>query len=148
MYKCKHFKIKELVSEQVYRKYGENAWTFFDQKILLTLDNIRDFFGKPMTVNNWAYGGSLSQRGFRCNMDQIVKDKTEDGRMYCSQHCLGRAFDFNIKGMDCDDVRRDILNNQDLFPHITRMEHRDNSRTWVHIDIANIACDSIYVFKA
>lgn len=142
--KAKHFKVKELVSEIVYNKYGEGAWAFLDIRLIETLDQLREFFGKPMYVNNWYNGGGNSQRGLRCNMDPLVKNKN---RPYLSQHCLGTAVDFNVKGMTSKEVCKAILDNQDKFPHIKRMEHWDNTPSWTHIDLANIDTKEIYVFR-
>ena len=75
--KSKHFRIEELVSEKVFKKYGQKAWEFIKPEIILFLDEIREYYGKPVIVNNWLYGGELKQRGLRTNKDEIVEKKAE-----------------------------------------------------------------------
>ena len=74
MYKCTHFGIKELVSPIVYDKWKEQAWMFFDKNVLQDLDTIRETYGHPIIINNWASGGTLKQCGLRSNMDDLVND--------------------------------------------------------------------------
>ena len=78
MYICKYFTIKELVSKAVYNfytpRYGEKfIWGFFDDEDKQDIDKIRETWGKPIIINNWASGGNLSQCGLRCNIDPLVK---------------------------------------------------------------------------
>ncbi len=133
--KSKYFKIQELVSKAVYEKYGEKSWEFIDERLIKTLDLLREHFNKPITVNNWLFGGNLHQRGLRANKDEIVKNKSD---YYISQHCLGKAADLNVKGMTAQEVYEDILKNKGKFPLIARIENIKNTPTWVHIDVANV----------
>jgi len=145
MYKCKHFRLEELVSKIVFEKYGERAWSFFDPNLLKTLDDIREHFKKPIDINNWKWGGNFHQRGLRANCDDIVKKKTLNNQLYISEHILGRAFDFDVRGYEAEEVRREILKNNDKFPYIRRIE--DNV-SWVHIDGKPTGKYDIYLFKA
>ena len=70
------FGTKELVCPHVYEKFGESAWQFLDARLLHTLYVIREIVGRPVIVNNWAKGGNYSQRGLRCNVCPLVKEKT------------------------------------------------------------------------
>lgn len=133
MYKCRYFSIKELVSPIVYNKWGEQSWMFFDEDVLKELDYIRETFGSPIIINNWANGGSLKQCGLRSNMDELVKSKKT---LYLSGHILSKAFDLHsMYGY-----------NQKLFNHVynliknkklkkfKRLENFNNTKTWIHID--------------
>ncbi len=137
-YKCEHFKIQELVDKPTYEKYGESAWMFFNPVALKTLDGIRDYFNKPITVNNWASGGNMDSRGLRSPNDNT-------GSKW-GFHPKGNAFDFSVQGMTADEVREIIIEhqNEEPFCDITRMEI---NITWVHIDFANVDVDKIYLFK-
>jgi hypothetical protein len=56
-----NFDIRELVCKHCYDKFGENAWQFISLKLLSTLYVLRyKIFNKPITINNWHCGGSLS----------------------------------------------------------------------------------------
>lgn len=128
-YKTKHFKITELVDEETYNKFGEQAFMFFDKVALKTLDGIREYFGKPMLINNWNFGGNMDSRGFR-------KPTDPTGAPY-GQHRMGRAFDFSVQGMTADEVRAVIIAHQmeAPFDEITACEI---DVAWVHIDFRNI----------
>lgn len=139
----KYFKIQELVSEAVYKKYGEKSWEFIDTKLIKVLDLLREHFGKPITVNNWCFGGNLNQRGLRANKDELVVNKKD---YYISQHCLGKAVDFNVKGMTAQEVYEEILKNKDKFYLISRIENIKDTPTWTHIDVANV--DGFKIFNA
>lgn len=56
-----------------------------------------------MTINTWHNGGGLSQRGLRCNMCPLVKDKKS---VYISAHILGCAIDFNVKDTEIEDCKK------------------------------------------
>lgn len=84
-----------------------------------------------MVCNNWSGGGPYSQRGLRCNICQIPKDKTKAGRIYLSAHCAGAGFDFTVMGMSAADARKLIEQNGDKLPYAVRMEA---DVSWLHID--------------
>lgn len=123
MYKCKHFTIKELVPEDVYKRRGEKAWTVFDDRALMTLDALRDKFGS-LTVNDWSWGGTFSQSGLR----------TSDSKHYSqySQHTFGRAFDCKFKEHTAEEVREYVLANKSEFPYIGGLEL---GISWFHFDV-------------
>ncbi|WP_294141560.1 hypothetical protein [uncultured Sanguibacteroides sp.] len=83
-------------------------------------------------MNNWDSGGSSSQRGLRCNICKLVKDKTERGEIYLSAHCNGAGVDFEVKGMTAEEVRTKIAANMCLLPYPIRIER---GVSWVHLDI-------------
>lgn len=131
MYKCKHFKIQELVSKQVFNKYGDFCWRFFSENILRDLDTIREYHG-AITINNWLWSGSFSQCGFRSNLEPIVKEKKT---LYCSAHCMGKAFDLhssNIKKL-YQDIQK--LFNAGKLLAVKRIESPTSTKYgWCHID--------------
>ena len=51
MYRCNHFAIHELVPRNIFKDRGEKAWELLDDRLLITLDRLRERYG-PMTVNN------------------------------------------------------------------------------------------------
>lgn len=125
-----NFNIKELVCSHCYNKFGENAWQFLSTELLSVLYTLRYvIFNKPITVNNWASGGLLSQRGLRCNICQLVKSKND---VYISAHLLGKAIDFNVQNLNSDEVNQIIKDNIDKFEHPIRLEI--NTSGWSHVD--------------
>ena len=136
----KYFSIKELVSEEVYNKYRDDAWALFRTETLHCLLIIRIGIGKSITVNNWSYKKKyetkFDERGYRENLCDIVLKKTKRRIIYISGHVLGAAFDFTVKGMGAVDVRQWILKNENLFPCKIRLENKMNGEpiNWVHFD--------------
>ena len=145
----RYFDIRELVSQEVYKKNGENAWRFFDADILRVLLTIRrDIVKAPMVCNNWAKGGLLSQRGLRENTAPMVKAKTEAGLLYLSAHTMGKAFDLSSAKYTADQLRQMIQDHADMLPCNIRMESGKSAPTWLHIDTATAPSqsDKIYIF--
>lgn len=136
MYKCQHFSIKELVSPIVYKKWGEQSWMFFDENILKELDYIRETFGSPIIINNWANGGNLKQCGLRSNMDELVKNKKT---LYLSAHIMGKAFDLHSSYGYNQKLYNYIYNLiiQGKLKFFKRLENFNNTKTWIHIDTFN-----------
>lgn len=123
------FNIRELVCNHIYAKYGESSWQFMDTRLLHTLLVLRrDILKTPMVIN---YGSSY-QRGFRCNLCQLVKDKTSKSTLYASAHMLGKAFDASMKAIPASQAREMIKKNQHLLPYPIRIERNVN---WLHVDV-------------
>jgi uncharacterized protein YcbK (DUF882 family) len=86
-------------------------------KTATLLQRIRDLIGEPITVTSgyrpWKY-------------NELI------GGARRSRHIFGRAVDFRVKDMDCDDLRKL------LEPYVIgwrfRMEDKPGS-DWVHIDL-------------
>ena len=134
MYKCKYFQIRELVSPIVYNKWREQAWMFFDEGVLKELDLIRERFGTPIVINNWANNGSLRQCGLRSNLDQIPKTKTLQNQLYLSGHCAGKAFDLHASNnRRLYDLILSMIKQKEL-KYFRRLENFTSTYTWVHVD--------------
>lgn len=136
-----YFNIKELVCPHIYQKYGETAWMFLSTQLLHTLLIIRtEILNKPMIVNN---SSNWTQRGMRCNMCQIVKDKKAP---YLSAHVTGNAVDFNCNDLTAEQIRQTISQHKDKLPYKIRLEKDVN---WVHIDVYdNLSNNQIEYFTA
>jgi len=133
----KYFDIKELVSPFVHKIFGERSWKFLCPRALETLLIIRKNIDRSITVNDWAWGGKFTQRGLRSNLGYIFLKMFKRGKLYLSGHVLGRAFDFDVKGMTAIEVRQWIVDNEKLFPHKLRLEWKMKGKEirWVHLDL-------------
>lgn len=122
----KFFKDEELVCDHTYAKWGEKSWQFLDTAFLHNLLVIRrDILQVPMICNHEG----ANQRGLRCNLCELVKEKDE---VYLSPHKLGKAGDFTVKGMTAQEARSRIRNNAHLLPYPLRME---GGVSWLHVDV-------------
>ena len=136
-----YFQVRELVCEHTHAEWGERAWQFLDTDYLHALLVIRrDILQAPMTCNH----DEATQRGLRCNLCQIVKDKD---KLYLSSHVLGKAGDFTVKGLTAQEARSRIRQNAHLLPCNIRMEGGVN---WLHFDVLpQFGIDSkVYEFSA
>jgi len=121
-----YFDIDELVCDHTFKKWGEQAWQFLDTDYLHALLIIRrDILKKPM----WCNSTTKKQRGLRCNMCQMVKEKKA---VYLSSHVLGKAGDFSITGMTAEQARQKIKANASLLPCNIRIE---KAVSWLHFDV-------------
>lgn len=145
-----YFIIQELVSPKVYKKHGENAWKFLCPRMLHTILIIRIELGKPITVNDWHKGGKLKQRGLRSNLGYIFLSKFKKGIMYLSGHVLGKALDFDVKGMTGLEVRKWLVHNKEILPYKIRLESELNGKqiSWVHLDVIwELKNQMVYLFN-
>lgn len=141
-----YFDIKELVCPHVFEKHGEQAWGFFDPRLLADLLYVRHNIARPVWVNSWAVGGQYSQRGFRCNLCAIVNNNTKRDKLYISAHSQGMAVDFDVKGMTAEAVRKWIKDNAACLPYPCRLE---DGVGWVHLDVRNDGSrGKVITFKA
>ncbi len=129
----KYFDIRELVCPHTFKRFGNNSWQFLDTEILHVLLVLRqDILKTPLTINDYHRGDSHTQRGLRCNLCQLVKDKTAQGEIYLSAHVNGAGLDLIAKGITAEQTRKKIESFKSLLPYPVRLEKNVN---WVHIDI-------------
>lgn len=126
----KYFKLSELVCPHCIKSFGNNAWQFLSTELLSTIYILRTkVVNKPMIVNTAS--GSLTQRGLRCNICQLCRNKTSKNRIYMSAHNLGKAIDFTVNGVPAEQIRDMIRSNINEFEYPIRIEKDVN---WVHVD--------------
>jgi hypothetical protein len=127
VYKAKHFAIHELVPAAVYQARGERAWELLDDRLIVTLDRMRDRYGK-IQMNNYVWGGEDQWRGLR----------TSDSPYYSpySQHTFGRAADPMFQDITNAQVRQDILDNP-FFPCFEYVTSVELDTPHLHFDTRN-----------
>jgi len=125
MHTCEFFKIHELVPPHIYEDRGELAWELMDERLIITIDQLRKDFG-PMTINNYFWGGGRKESGLR-------DVECEYFRPY-SQHSFGRAADCLFEDVETESVRKAILDNPNRYPFINAVEL---GTSWLHIDVRN-----------
>jgi len=140
-----YFDLREVVSKQVYERYGQACWSFFDMRLLAVVVWLRQNLGIPLYCNDWDMGGKFDERGFRANLDPLVASKTKAGKLYCSAHCRGQAIDLSSGKMTAEEMRRWIRQHREDLPYPVRMEKDVN---WLHLDVANTTTDILVEFKA
>jgi len=123
MYQMIFFQPSEVLPKSWLDQYGEKALLAMDERILMSIDALRQYFAVPIMVNNWASGGQFYYRGLRTpQCPQYSAD---------SQHSFGRALDFDVLGLTADYVRGVIMANRARWPLITALELNVD---WIHAD--------------
>lgn len=124
-----HFKLEEFLDPETFKAHPVDGWRFLDPLLLMTMDRIRERYGKLITINNWEAGGQFKYRGFRPSAC------TEGAPL--SAHRRGMACDFDVAGMVAQQVRDDIAKNPENFDFnmINVVESTLNGKpiSWVHI---------------
>lgn len=138
MYTPKYFSIKELVPKHMYEQFGDRCWELLDERALITLDSLREKFGK-MTVNSWSWGGPRNWSGLRTLEYYQTGSAYNESR---SQHKYGRAFDVIFNDISPADVRKYVVGHPTEFPFINFLEIEI---TWFHFDVRN--CDRIKLWS-
>lgn len=112
----RNFKVKEFSC-----KDGSDV-VFISPKLVLILQSIRDYFGKPVTINS----------GYRT----AAYNKKIDGAAY-SQHMYGTAADIRIDGIKPEDVaaiaRKFLGNNKGgvgIYSTFTHVDIRETPSNW------------------
>lgn len=143
-YNPEHFVDEEFVDPSTFHRLSQKGLDVLggmDIRMLITADEIREYFDKPMVINNWKWGGNRKWSGLRT--------KDSENFSYDSQHTYGRALDFYMKGISSQEIRDEIKSHYDVraFRFITRMEEFDGM-SWVHVDCKKWdKSNGIYVFK-
>lgn len=123
-----YFSVEDLVCQHAFKRFSEKAWQFLDTEYLHTVLVVRrDIVQEPMICNYSVY----RQRGLRCNLCQLVRDKTNAGTIYLSAHVNGAGGDFTSPNITAEAMRQLIKKNKHLLPYNIRIE---KSVTWLHID--------------
>ena len=149
MYIPKYFQPHELVYPELFFTYEKknqtnSLWLSIDERVLITLDCLRERFG-TCYVNNYYWGGNRKESGLR-NMS------TSTGATL-SQHKFGRACDVVFKNITAEEVRqemkklrcfdKDMRNETDSkylpFKYINAIEWHQNGNpiSWFHFDVRN-----------
>ena len=144
MYKCKYFKIKELVHPDLLQTIDEETlWKIFDPNLLKMADFFREKYG-PIFIN----GNGLVNCGLR-------KIDSDVGAKY-SPHKYGRALDLHIVSIEkqnlskeekinkYNEVRKSYLQKIFLFTSMDEKEYNvfksinfEDNISWLHIDTFN-----------
>ena len=125
--RSKYFEIFELVPESLYKSKGESAWRYIPEQLIVAIDTIKERFPNgTATINNYFWGGNRKWSGLR----------TPESKYYSptSMHSFMMAADIVFSDYSADEVRKDIINNPDVYPTIKGLEL---DVSWVHIDCRN-----------
>jgi hypothetical protein len=138
IYIPKYFELYELLPPELYtydmmasEVARERAFaTYFDRKLLETIDVVREIIGLPLICNTWFQDGNRVASGYRTKTCSVGAEN--------SQHKLGKAVDLICHKMSAEEMRQKIEANKDRLPYQIRIETGVN---WLHIDTKEITAD-------
>ena len=123
----KYYYVHEFVPEHIYKEYGEKAWRFINAGLIETYDTLKERFPKgSITINNYFWGGDRHWSGLRTPQSPYYSET--------SIHSLGGAGDSIFSDYTAEEVRQDIINNPEIYPHVKGIEM---GISWLHVDTRN-----------
>lgn len=141
MYKCKYFKLYELLPKSLYED-EDTGWELIDERLLRTIDFVRELLGVPLTVNTWKQGGS---RGYSCARTPDCKEYSKGSYHSVRADRKVMACDMVSNTLTAAEMRKKIKDSADSLPYPIRLE---NGVAWLHVDVAEKTGYKIYVFNA
>lgn len=145
-----NFYLDEFVGKYIYNKFGAGAIIFVTEARIKRAEALRAMYG-PIIINNWATGGPLQDCGYR-------DPDSKTGAFY-SQHKLNNADDYHFvkfnglpkleKTAAYDKVRKDIVENPEMFLRLGITTIEAGTWSWLHADGRNttglVKAGEIYV---
>ncbi len=99
------------------------------------LDKVREWVGLPIIVTialrTMSYHLALYKR---INEQRKAKGLPELKVPMSSYHLVGRAVDFVVKGMTCDEFKAKVRKEGKLEEWKLRMERNGDGAEWIHLD--------------
>lgn len=135
----KNFIAQEFLPREVFTyfedKYKNSSLglRYINVNIIPLMLKLRDYFGKPIEINNWYNGGNLDGRTLRLPGNAAYT-------LY-SDHTRGNAIDFNVTDIDNKDVYDILLlekpNTLRDFK-VTSIEDISATPTWIHLGFSDM----------
>lgn len=128
MYKLKYFTEAEMrITKDTPLDIIQNCYNLAE----FVLDPLREFIKKPILINSWYRSPEYNKKV---------------GGAKNSQHTLGEAVDFIVKGMTIEEIYAIIIRMELVFDQLI-MEY-GNGTTWVHISLKRVGTNRKEKLKA
>ena len=124
-----NFTLEELLItsyKEFQKKQLEEVKPFMDNLYIIAnyiLQPIRNYYKVPITVTSGFRGTALNEK--------VGGNKT-------SQHCLGEAVDFIVKGKTVDEVFEDIKSGKIDICYRQLIKEKINGKFWIHLGMVKI----------
>lgn len=133
----RNFILQEFVDPDIYALLGDKCLALIDNRIIGIAQVLRDYFGVPVTINNWYEGGNYKESGLR-------KFLSNTGAQF-SQHKFGRAIDMKLEDMDAEEVRKEVIRKWKMFRGYGLTTMESGTPTWVHVDCRYTGMDELLI---
>lgn len=145
----KNFLLEEFIHPDIFNHpaIGERAEDFLHPSLVVTAEALkRNLTGELsgdvveiVTINNWVWNGVYQDSGLRLPTGSVGAP--------LSSHRFGNTMDPKYKHHTAAQVYDHILDNQELYPFISRMENILKTPTWNHIEVGDVRVGAIIVFN-
>lgn len=139
-YRPNYFKLYELLPKELYVD-EDTGWEMFDEKLLRTIDIIREIVGVPLICNNWHDGGSRNYCGARTPKSKHYNHgsfhSVRDDRPVM-------AADLISTRMSAPVIRQTVASRHAELPYPIRFEE---GVSWVHVDTNAKVGYKVYFFN-
>lgn len=129
----KQFAVKELVPKTAIKRFGDNAIYLIDPLVLLSLQQLRNKFGRMVILNDYRQQSSLRTASYYGSDSAYANSY--------SMHKYGKALDIIPLDTPLDDIHDFMAKNPDYFPfiHFVEVGMLKNGKkiSWLHIDTRN-----------
>lgn len=136
-----HFLLQEFCYPELYETFGENALWFIDQRIINIAEFLRTELNKPITINNYHFGGNYKESGLRAF-------NSYTGTKY-SFHRFGKAIDIKVKDVSVKRVFEFIQGAWKQLSKLglTTVEDIEYTISWIHLDCRNTGSKELLIVK-
>ena len=124
-----NFDIRELVHSDIYNHpaIGVRCVDFIHPEAVNVLESLKSATKDVITINNWLWGGQYVNSGLRMPKGSVGAE--------LSSHRFGCGFDLKFKRLSPQEAHAYIVENQSMFPNITRMEAIEKTPGWAHLEV-------------
>jgi len=134
------FQLEEFVPKEIFQTYGTKSIRFVSPVIMWIAQGVRDFFKKPVIINNWHMKGNYNYSGFRDNNCKIGAEN--------SAHKRGMAIDIKVEGISAADVQNIIRENYvNYFKSLGLAAMELDTPTWTHLSCENFNSDNLVLIS-
>lgn len=141
---AKDFIYEEFYSEKFFNEFKDRPYIIYNAispKLICLVQFIRKDINKPVTVNNWRFGGDYHYSGYReagCAVGSIY-----------SRHRLGLCADLKVRGVDAPELQQYLKDHYyDKFKEQGLTGIEEETPTWTHITVEDVGWrkkDSIWL---
>lgn len=136
-----NFIIPEFVPPEIWDTYGKYSVRFLSPGLMELAQALRNYFDRPMTINNWYFKKDRSGfqwRGYR------TPDCPVGSQL--SRHKLGLCIDFNVRGLKDEEVQAEIKRNYEkVFRDMGVTAIEADTPTWTHVSMETTLKDGLWV---
>jgi hypothetical protein len=132
----KNFDLKEYTHPEIYKIFGDKSVIYINPQLFKLVQEIRNRWGKPITINNWHTGGRFINSGLRDYKNPL-------GKLNRSRHYYGLCAD--LKTSDIKGLQQHVADNADYYHNfgLRVIEDFKYTKTWLHISVENTGLDKV-----